>query len=470
MASDCLAGSFGSVFLSGPLATKHSHDPFFDKPGDGLADANVRECAALCAFAGHPHIIPLKGAPYFLDGRLAFDMPRGVPVEPVARERDPSDELFREGERAGVDPLIAAFFAHIGSALAAAHAADVAHRDVKPSNIVTVGEKYVLADWGLAGFASSLRTATTDLFTPGYRAPELVVKHKKEGARRTLFDHRASDMWALGISALELFVPNGVRRTLDESPVSPCATPLWLAEVAAHGRLSDAFGELHPLLEDLLVRIFVRDPAKRITAAELCRHPYVVGHSEAPLVPRARSVCGERHTKRPCTVSPARRETLFDWLTHVACTHDYGLRDVTLFAAFELVDRYLAACADTAIPKAAIQKIGCACLAVASSLYEPEPLKLSAYVYMTARAFTEAQLVQTARDVCEQLEWDLFHETAYTLWRRLAVKRPPLGALVVAVATEPGQTAAEYLAAAYTVRVADCRPGSKKLRELLAAK
>jgi len=68
----------------------------------------------------------------------------------------------------------------VGGALAAAHAAGVVHRDVKPANvIVEYGGRVVVVDFGLACAAGEVGvTSTGELVgTPHYMAPEQILGH-----------------------------------------------------------------------------------------------------------------------------------------------------------------------------------------------------------------------------------------------------------------------------------------------------
>ncbi len=84
--------------------------------------------------------------------------------------------------------------------LAAAHAAGVIHRDFKSSNVVLVGSRAVITDFGLArsdvaGEHTDLTGDVAMLGTPAYMAPEQV-----EGKPAT----PASDVYALGVVMFEM--------------------------------------------------------------------------------------------------------------------------------------------------------------------------------------------------------------------------------------------------------------------------
>ncbi|MFJ6946096.1 protein kinase [Streptomyces wuyuanensis] len=169
-------------------------------------------------------------------------------------------------DRLALGPLTPPEAARLGrqvlSALRAAHAAGIQHRDVKPANVLlrpggspgTDGPgaaAAVLTDFGIAALqGSTALTATGELIgSPEYMAPERV---------RGRDDDPASDLWSLG---LVLYV--GVEG------VSPMRRPTTLATLAAV--LDEAVpppvrsGPLAPVLQALLVR----DPAARPDAARL---------------------------------------------------------------------------------------------------------------------------------------------------------------------------------------------------------
>ncbi|MFC7309162.1 serine/threonine-protein kinase [Streptomyces monticola] len=203
----------------------------------------LREARAL-ARLNHPHVVTVHqivdtgedAHPWIvmelLSGRTLQDrLDEGV-LEP------------REAARIGLMVL---------SALRAAHAAGIHHRDVKPANIMLREDgSAVLTDFGIAALqgATALTAADALVGSPEYMAPERV---------RGTDNDPASDLWSLGLvlyAAVEGISPMRRSTTLAtltavlEAPVPP----------SVH-----AAGPLAPVLRALLVR----DPAARPDADRL---------------------------------------------------------------------------------------------------------------------------------------------------------------------------------------------------------
>ena len=73
-----------------------------------------------------------------------------------------------------------------------AHSKGILHRDIKPANILidNKNKKVRLIDWGLAAFYYPNQSYTVRVCTPSFKAPELLLEHKKY--------HYAVDIWAFG--------------------------------------------------------------------------------------------------------------------------------------------------------------------------------------------------------------------------------------------------------------------------------
>jgi serine/threonine-protein kinase len=109
------------------------------------------------------------------------------------------DEIIHEhNDHGSIVPLHRALtiLARIADGIAAVHAVGLAHRDVKPANVVIEEDtgRPVLVDFGLASAGENVAEFVEG--TPAYMAPEQLV----EGGLMTL----QSDVYALGITAFEL--------------------------------------------------------------------------------------------------------------------------------------------------------------------------------------------------------------------------------------------------------------------------
>src|SRR5688572_7921529 len=130
-----------------------------------------------------------------------------------------ADRLKRAGRLTADEAL--PIVTQLASALAAAHAAGVVHRDLKTSNVMLLGAnqaapRAVITDFGIAHrlATSSVGGSTTGVLgevlgTPDYMAPEQI-----EGAPTT----PATDVYSFGIVMYEMLT--GVRPLVEETPLA----------------------------------------------------------------------------------------------------------------------------------------------------------------------------------------------------------------------------------------------------------
>ncbi|MFJ9596592.1 serine/threonine-protein kinase [Streptomyces virginiae] len=252
-------GSAGTVWLGegpdGPVAVKLLRE---DLASDQeLVGRFVQERSALLGLE-HPHVVSVRDL--VVDGNdlaLVMDLVRGTDL------RTRLDRERRLAPEAAV-----AIVADVADALAAAHAAGVVHRDVKPENVLLDmqgplgpggSHPALLTDFGVAKLIDSPRRAsagrataptTRIIGTPDYLAPEIV-----EG----LPPRAAVDIYALATVLYELlagFTPFGgghpgavLRRHVTETVVPLPGIPdeLW----------------------QLVVQCLAKAPASRLRASEL---------------------------------------------------------------------------------------------------------------------------------------------------------------------------------------------------------
>ncbi|CAL9461844.1 serine/threonine-protein kinase [Streptomyces sp. enrichment culture] len=245
-------GSAGTVWLGegpeGPVAIKLLRE---DLASDQeLVGRFVQERTALLGLE-HPHVVSVRDL--VVDGNdlaLVMDLVRGTDL------RTRLDRERRLAPEAAV-----AIVADVAEGLAAAHAAGVVHRDVKPENVLLDmqgplgpggAHPALLTDFGVAKLIDSPKRsrATKIIGTPDYLAPEIV-----EG----LPPRAAVDIYALATVLYELlagFTPFGgghpgavLRRHVTETVVPLPGIPdeLW----------------------QLIVQCLAKAPASRLRASEL---------------------------------------------------------------------------------------------------------------------------------------------------------------------------------------------------------
>ena len=159
--------------------------PFYaDQPG--FNERFVREARAI-ARLNHPNILPVYD----------FGQEQGYSFIVMRYVEDA--RTLREVMQHRLDPATAVkLISQVAAALDHAHARQIIHRDVKPSNVLMDGDWALLSDFGLARMveSSSQLTGTgVGIGTPAYMSPE-------QGQALPV-DHR-TDIYALGIILFEM--------------------------------------------------------------------------------------------------------------------------------------------------------------------------------------------------------------------------------------------------------------------------
>eukprot|EP00727_Mastigamoeba_balamuthi_P014812 m51a1_g9957 Cyclin-dependent kinase (310) ;mRNA; f:52103-53781 len=186
-----------------------------------------------------------------------------------------------------VDPLLAkSYMYQMLRGIAYCHSHRVFHRDLKPQNLLIDSHGAIkLADFGLArAFCIPLRAYTHEVVTLWYRAPEILLgaQHYSTGV----------DMWSVGTIFAELLTkaplfPGDseidqmykifrVLGTPKESmwpgvsqlPDYKTSFPQW-----SYQGLKSVLN-VDPVALDLMSKMLVYDPARRISARQALEHPY----------------------------------------------------------------------------------------------------------------------------------------------------------------------------------------------------
>ncbi len=244
-------GGMATVYLATDL--KHDRRVALKVVRRGVAaavghDRFVREIK-ISAQLTHPQILPLYDsgdaegflfyAMPFVEGESLRDRIEGVGSLPI--------------------PEVVSLLRDVLEALEHAHQREVVHRDIKPDNIMLIGRRAVVMDFGVAkaiSAASSHGGATTAgvvLGTPTYMAPE-------QAAADPNIDHRA-DLYAVGVMAYELLT--------GEPPFGgPSPQSILAAHVAEEPKdLRLRRQEVSPGMAKLVMKSLRKDPAKRWQSA-----------------------------------------------------------------------------------------------------------------------------------------------------------------------------------------------------------
>jgi len=208
-------------------------------------DRFLRE-SKLAASLDHPNIVPIYDA----------DEAEGV-LYIAMRYVEGSDlkEAIRDQGR--LEPLrTSAIVDQVASALDAAHARGLVHRDVKPANVLLTPEDHVyVSDFGLTKRAVSVSglTETGQLIgTIDYVAPEQI--------KGDPVDQRA-DVYSLGCLLFECLTGHAPYPRDIEVGV------LWAHVETPPPTLTEERPDLPPEVDDVLALAMAKDPAERTTAA-----------------------------------------------------------------------------------------------------------------------------------------------------------------------------------------------------------
>jgi serine/threonine-protein kinase len=213
-------------------------------------DYLLREGRALAAIR-HPGVVTVhamgrhKGAAF-----LVLEHIQGLSLDRMIQDRSRAGEKFPILE--AVDLLVP-----IADALAVVHQAGLAHRDVKPANVMLApGGRVVLMDFGLvvphvdrAGNRNVAGSLT-------YMAPEALTGEVADGAASLI------DVYALGVLAYELLT--------GEAPFGG-VEPIESYEAKVRGALPNVSARRHDCpegLNDLISRMLAVDPSERPNGAE----------------------------------------------------------------------------------------------------------------------------------------------------------------------------------------------------------
>ncbi|KAK6228462.1 hypothetical protein SCA6_000802 [Theobroma cacao] len=257
-------GQFGTTFLCVEKATGKEYACKSIAKRKLVTDDDVedvrREIQIMHHLAGHPNVISIKGA---YEDAVAVH---------VLMELCAGGELFDRIVQRGhyTERKAAALTRTIVGVVEACHSLGVMHRDLKPENFLFVNQQedslLKTIDFGLSIFFKPGEKFTDVVGSPYYVAPE--VLRKRYGPE--------ADVWSAGVILYILL--SGVPPFWAESEQG-------IFEQVLHGDLdfeSDPWPSISESAKDLVRRMLVRDPRRRLTAHEVLCHPWIQIDGVAP--------------------------------------------------------------------------------------------------------------------------------------------------------------------------------------------
>ncbi|KAL7626874.1 spindle assembly checkpoint kinase [Parahypoxylon ruwenzoriense] len=258
-------GKFGRVYLarertSGFIcALKVLHKSELQQ---GRVEKQVRREIEIQSNLRHPNILQLFG--HFHDSKRVF----------LILEFAGKGELYKHLRKENRFPEWKAsqYIAQMASALRYLHRKHVIHRDIKPENILMgIHGEIKISDFGWSVHAPNSRRQTM-CGTLDYLPPEML----RPGSSDNWYNEKV-DLWSLGVLAYEFLV--------GEAPFED--TPIMTQRRIAKADMTiPSF--VSPEAKDLIKRLLVLDPEKRIPLEQVQTHPWILKHC----------VKGERATNR----------------------------------------------------------------------------------------------------------------------------------------------------------------------------
>lgn len=144
------------------------------------------------------------------------------------------------------------------------HDRGIVHRDLKPENLLLVSESddavVKVADFGFAQKFMADSGLTTQCGTPGYVAPEILMRKPYDSA---------VDMWSVGVITYILL--GGYPPFHDDNQARLFAK----IKKGVYSFHDEYWLDISAEAKDLIAKMLTVDPDKRITAAEALEHPYL---------------------------------------------------------------------------------------------------------------------------------------------------------------------------------------------------
>nr|ATG86228.1 sucrose non-fermenting 1-related protein kinase 2.9 [Saccharum hybrid cultivar GT21] len=167
------------------------------------------------------------------------------------------------------------FFKQLISGVSYCHSMQVCHRDLKLENTLLDGStapRLKICDFGYSKSSVLHSQPKSTVGTPAYIAPEVLLNKE--------YDGKIADVWSCGVTLYVMLVGGYP----FEDPEDPKNFKKTIQKILGVQYAVPDYVHVSPECRDLISRIFVANPADRITMPEIKSHPWFVKNLPADLV------------------------------------------------------------------------------------------------------------------------------------------------------------------------------------------
>ena len=280
----CGNGSFGIVFQGKILHT-----------GETIAIKKVYQDRrfrnrefSIMSLLDHPNIVKVRHA-FYTTGEKLDEIYLNLVMNYVPENLNRLNKSYFEKKEQIPLFLIKLYCFQIARALNYIHNKKICHRDIKPQNILLDPQtnRIYICDFGSAKLLKRDESNVSYICSRFYRAPELLLGNE--------YYTTSIDIWSFGCVVAELFKGKPLLRTENKdeqiNKIMECLggpkeedLAIIIDKPAAHElakstkgikakNLADVLPNCPPEIIDLISKILIYNPRKRLTAVEIMAHP-----------------------------------------------------------------------------------------------------------------------------------------------------------------------------------------------------